>query len=780
MSQDQTITIEVDGRELQARPGAMLIEVTDAAGIAIPRFCYHKKLSVAANCRMCLVEVERAPKPMPACATPISAGMKVHTRSALALEAQQGTMEFLLINHPLDCPICDQGGECELQDLSMGYGSDLSRFAERKRVVANPDIGPLIQTDMTRCIHCTRCVRFGQEIAGVRELGATGRGEHMKIGTYVARTVDSELSGNVIDLCPVGALTSKPFLFTARAWELSRYPSLAPHDGVGSNLFVYLRRGRVMRVSPRDNEAVNECWISDRDRFSYEGLYAEDRLTRPMLKKDGKWREVDWAEALDGAAKALKRAGGGLATLISPRASVEECYLAQKLTRGLGSGSVDHRLRQADFRDDGAEPPLAWLGMPIEDIERLQAALIIGGNPRKDQPLIGHRLRKAALSGAAISYLNPLGVDLTHAATQLVAPPSGLVRELAALARALGLTTKVPTDAKPTAEHRRIAGELKGAQRAALFIGPLAQAHPDYAVLRGLAHRIAEKAGCNLGYLCEGCNGLGARLAGALPLHDPAGRAAEIKGVDAGRMVAERQAGYLLLDVDPALDCWDPSAVRATLAGTSPVVALSVYRTPVLQSCADVLLPIGAFTETSGTCVNAAGLWQSFGGVASPLGEARPAWKVLRVLGNLLGLDGFEQTSSEEVLAEVRGLCQGVEPGNQLRGEPTVKVLYAAGTLERIGEVPIYASDALVRRAPALQRTADACQATGARIHPALAERLGVGEGDRVLVSQGSGRLERPLSLDRKVPDGCVWMPAGVEGSGCLGGQFGDLTLEKA
>ncbi len=779
MSQDQTITIEVDGRELQTRPGAMLIEVTDAAGIAIPRFCYHKKLSVAANCRMCLVEVERAPKPLPACATPVSAGMKVHTRSPLALAAQQGTMEFLLINHPLDCPICDQGGECELQDLAMGYGSDLSRFAERKRVVPSPEIGPLIQTDMTRCIHCTRCVRFGEEIAGIRELGATGRGEHMQIGTYVARTVDSELSGNVIDLCPVGALTSKPFLFKARAWELSRYPSIAPHDGVGSNLFVYVRRDRVMRVSPRDNEAVNECWISDRDRFSYEGLYSDDRLTRPMVKKDGKWREVDWTDALDAAAKALKRAGGGLATLVSPQATVEEIYLAQKISRALGSGSVDHRLRQGDFRDDAVEPPLAWLGMPLDEIEGLQAVLIVGGNPRKDQPLIGHRLRKAALAGGAISYLNPLTLDLTHEATQIVAAPSALVRELAAVAKVLGPSAKSKADATITDAHRRIAAQLKGAQRAAVFVGPMAQAHPDYAVLRGLAHLIAEKAGCALGYLAEGANGLGARFAGALPLFGPAGHPAQVKGVDAGRMTRERQAGYLLVGVDPAHDCWDPFAALVALGGESPVVALSAYRTPALESRADVLLPIGAFTETSGTFVSAAGLWQSFAGVVSPLGEARPGWKVLRVLGNVLALEGFEQTSSDEVLAELRALCEGVEPANQLSGDASVKVTYAGGALERIGAVPIYAGDSLVRRAAALQRTEDALQAQSVRVSPALAARSELRDGDSVVVGQGNGRLERRLSVDPRVPDGCVWVPAGVDGSGSLGGQFGDLTLEK-
>jgi len=778
MSQEQTITIEVDGRALKARPGAMLIDVTDAAGISIPRFCYHKKLSVAANCRMCLVEVERAPKPMPACATPVADGMKVHTRSPLALAAQKGTMEFLLINHPLDCPICDQGGECELQDVAMGYGGGLSRFTERKRVVPDPDIGPLVQTDMTRCIHCTRCVRFGAEIAGVRELGATGRGEHMKIGTYVARSVDSELSGNVIDLCPVGALTSKPFLFKARAWELREYPGIAPHDGVGSNLSIHVRRNRILRVVPRDHEAVNECWISDRDRFSYQGLGSDDRLTSPMLKRDGKWRQVEWDEALQAASQALKRAGAGLATLVSPRSTSEEVFLAQRLTRGLGSGSVDHRLRQADFRGDAAEPPLAWLGLPIAELERLQSALIVGGNPHKDQPLLGHRIRKAAMAGASIAQLGPLGLDLAYDATQMVVVPSAMVAELAAVAKAAGVSGTLVRGAKPADTHRQVADQLKSAERGAVLLGLMAQAHPDFSMLRALAEKIAEASGCTLGYLQDGPNGLGARLAGALPGYASGGVSVESKGVDAGVMLTQPQAGYLLLDVDPGLDCWDPASTLKTLGSEEPVVALSAFRSPSLEAVADVLLPVAGFGETSGTYVNAEGRWQSFAGVVSPPGEARPAWKVLRVLANLLDLDGFEQDSSEEVLAELRAVCEGMSPDNTPKGTAGAQVSYKGGGLERIGEVPLYASDALVRRASALQRTLEARRAGAARVAPALAERLGLEEGARVAVSQGGGRAEWPLAIDLRVPDGCVWLPAGVTGSESLGGQIGDLTLE--
>ncbi|MGB5198388.1 MAG: NADH-quinone oxidoreductase subunit NuoG, partial [Sedimenticolaceae bacterium] len=478
MTEDQTFTIEVDGQQLEARPGQMLIEVTDAAGINVPRFCYHKHLSVAANCRMCLVEVEKAPKPLPACATPVMNGMKVFTRSPLAREAQKGTMEFLLINHPLDCPICDQGGECELQDVAMGYGGDISRFTERKRVVRDEDIGSLIATDMTRCIHCTRCVRFGGEIAGLRELGATGRGEHMRIGLYIEHAVASELSGNVIDLCPVGALTAKPSAYQARSWELSEYDGVAPHDGLGSNLHLHVRRNRLMRVVPRENEDVNQTWISDRDRFSYQGLYSNDRLQRPMLRENGKLREADWQEALMAAARAMKDvAGTRIGALISPSATLEEHYLATRLLRGLGSNNIDHRLRQGDFRGDAADPALPWLGQRIADLSTNQATLLVGSWLRKDQPMLNHRVRQSQIDGAQAMAINPVAYDFNYELdVDIVCVPSAMTTELAGVAAALGADT-LGIPVAPDQAHRAIADSLKNAEQGSLLLGTAAMMH---------------------------------------------------------------------------------------------------------------------------------------------------------------------------------------------------------------------------------------------------------------------------------------------------------------
>ena len=772
MSDEQMVTIEVDGRKLQAKAGAMLIEVTDAAGISVPRFCYHKKLSISANCRMCLVEVEKVPKPLPACATPVNEGMKVHTRSPLAIAAQKGTMEFLLINHPLDCPICDQGGECELQDLAMGYGEGVSRYSESKRVVGDRDIGPLIATDFTRCIHCTRCVRFGAEIAGVRELGATGRGEHMTIGTYVEKSVDSELSGNIIDVCPVGSLTSKPFRFRARAWELVQHDSIAPHDSVGSNLHLHERRGEVMRVHPRDNEAVNECWISDRDRFSYQGLNSDQRLLRPMVKEDGQWRETGWDQALEAAAKGLQQARGGdgdaIGALVSPSATLEELWLASRLVRGLGSDHIDFRLRQGDFR--GAEAPLPWLGRPIADLERLEAVLLIGANPRKEQPIFGHRLRKAALEGAAIGYINPLKLELTYRAGQRVVSPAGMLDELAAIARALGTGGALAEQAEPDDWHRSMAKKLKSAHRASVLLGNLAAAHPDYAAIRHLAAAIAGAAGVILGYLPEAANSVGARLAGALPAEG---------GLDARAMLESPRKGYLLLGVEPDRDFWDPARAAAAFDQAGCVVALSSFRSPALEQAADVLLPLAAFAETSGTLVNAGGLWQSFKGAVRPAGEARPGWKILRVLGNLLDLEGFEQESSEQVLAEVRAAAAGRRPDNFADFTPDPERRSRVDGLARIGDVPLYALDPLVRRATALQQTSDAIGA-GVWLNAAEAAKLGAGEGDALKVTQAGGSATLPLHLDPDLPDGCARIPAGLEGTGALGPQFGEVTLEKA
>ncbi|MCW8891670.1 MAG: NADH-quinone oxidoreductase subunit NuoG, partial [Sedimenticola sp.] len=624
MSEDQTITIEIDGKAIQAAPGQMLIEVTDAAGIDVPRFCYHKKLSVSANCRMCLVEVERAPKPLPACATPVNDGMKVFTKSPIALAAQKGTMEFLLINHPLDCPICDQGGECELQDISMGYGSDISRFVEGKRIVKDKDIGPLITTDLTRCIHCTRCVRFGAEIAGIRELGATGRGEHMTIGTYIEKSVDSELSGNIIDVCPVGSLTSKPSQFKARAWEMIQRDTIAPHDSVGSNIHVHVRRNELIRVHPKDNESINECWISDRDRFSYEGVTSPDRLTTPMIKRNGQWADASWEEALTAAVNGLKGVGSDLGALVSPRSTLEELYLAKKLIKGLGSDAIDSRLRQGDFRSETDSAP--WLGQSIEALEKVDAALVVGSSIRKEQPMLAHRLRKAALEGAQISFINPLELDLNYVAEQRVVTPAEMISTLAGIAKAAGAKGELIDRAEATESQKALAEKLKAAANGTLLLGNLATAHVDYSIIRYLASAIAGACDLTLGYLPEAANTVGAYQVGAI---------ASV-GNDAQAMLDQPRKGYLLMGIEPAFDLWNPTKAMGAFEQAEFVVALSAYKNTSLEMAADVILPMALAVETSGSFVNAAGSLQSFKGAVSPSGNTRPAWKILRVLGNLL------------------------------------------------------------------------------------------------------------------------------------------------
>ncbi len=766
MSEDQTITIEIDGKAIKATPGQMLIEVTDAAGIDIPRFCYHKKLSVAANCRMCLVEVERAPKPLPACATPVNDGMKVFTRSPVALAAQKGTMEFLLINHPLDCPICDQGGECELQDVSMGYGGDVSRFVEGKRIVKDKDIGPLIVTDLTRCIHCTRCVRFGAEIAGIRELGATGRGEHMTIGTYVERSVDSELSGNIIDVCPVGSLTSKPSQFKARAWELIQRDSVAPHDSVGSNLHVHVRRNELIRVVPKENEPVNECWISDRDRFSYEGVYSEQRLTSPMLKRDGEWTPVSWDVALEETAKGLKAAGADLGALLSPGSTLEELFLAQKLIRALGSEALDSRLRQGDFR--GVAPCVPWLGQPIAALEKVDAALLIGSNIRKEQPLLGHRLRKAALEGAKISFINPLELDLNYKADQLVSSPRGMIDELAAVAKAAGASGALIDQAAVTERHQAIADCLKSASNGTLLLGNLATAHADFALLRTLAGALAKACDLTLGYLPEAANSVGAHMVGAVGTADNNARS----------MLEQPRKAYLLMGIQPGLDLWNPAKASSAFAQADFVVALTAYRSADLDSAANVLLPTALFAETSGSFVNAAGTLQSFAGAITPAGAIRPAWKVLRVLGNLLDVSGFDYISSDEVLAEARAAMTDVAPDNAVTGAGVSDAPAAAAGLQRIGDVPIYALDPLVRHASSLQQTHDAIPA-GIYINAEEAGRQGLSEGGAAVAVQDGNRAQLPIFIDPNVPNGCVRIPAALAGTETLGAQFGEVTLEK-
>lgn len=783
---EELVNIEVDGVPLKARKGAMLIESTDAAGIAIPRFCYHKKLSIAANCRMCLVEVEKAPKPLPACATPVVEGMKAYTRSPKALAAQKGTMEFLLINHPLDCPICDQGGECELQDLALGYGGDLSRFAERKRVVPDKDIGPLIATEMTRCIHCTRCVRFGEEIAGLRELGATGRGEHVEIGTYVSKAVVSELSGNVIDLCPVGALTAKPSRYKGRSWEFVQHSAIAPHDSVGSNIYIHTLRGQVIRVAPRENESINETWLSDRDRFSYEGIYSADRLAKPLV--DGV--ESEWEPALEATANRLKEViarhgADSVGVLISPTATLEELYLAQKLARGLGIANIDHRLRQADFSDQDTAPVFPWLGQRLADLEKVQSALVIGSNVRMEQPLAGHRLRKAALAGGRIMFVNPIDFDFRFpVAAKTIVSPEGMVATLAGIAQALaqrknetlpaslaGLSVDAPSDA-----DQAIAAHLMENAPATVLLGNLAMAHPAFAQLRALAGFIALSCQASFGYLPEAANSVGGWLAGALPHRLVGGKPATTAGLNARAMLETPRKAYIVVGAEPELDCWDGAAALKAMQTAELVVALSPYASTSAKAYAKIILPVGSFAETSGTYVNAEGTWQSFQGASKPFGASRPGWKVLRVLGNVCGLEGFDYLTSEEVLAEIQAACAEVQPDNRPDLEKTLTPFQAEGLL-RIGDVPIYSLDPLVRRAHSLQRSPLA-QPVAVRLHPEMAQELGVAERGQVQVRQNGAVVDLPLLLDDSVPKGCVWIPAGTAASVALGPAFGPVTIQ--
>ncbi|MCG7968672.1 MAG: NADH-quinone oxidoreductase subunit NuoG [Candidatus Thiodiazotropha taylori] len=783
---DKLVTIEVNGQELQAEAGSMLIEATDAAGINIPRFCYHKKLSIAANCRMCLVEVEKVPKPLPACATPVTDGMKVYTRSPKALAAQKGTMEFLLINHPLDCPICDQGGECELQDVAIGYGRDVSRYSEGKRVVADKNIGPLIATDMTRCIHCTRCVRFGEEIAGIREMGATGRGEHMVIGTYIEKSVDSEMSGNIIDLCPVGALTSKPFRFNARAWELTQVEAIAPHDSLGSNLNLHLRGNKVMRVHPKDNESINETWISDRDRFSYEGLYSSDRLTSPMVKKGGEWKEVSWEMALEMAAASLKEIGDGdqIGTLISPTSTLEELYLVQKLMRGLGCNNIDSRLRQGDFRLDATQNSVHWLGSTLSDMDQMQTVFVVGGNIRKEQPILAHRLRKAALNGAKLHYLNPIQIDLNHSGEQDICTPGEMAGRLAAVAKAAGVkasggAASLLKAAQVDESAKQTAANLKAADGALVMLGAMAQAHPDYALLHTIAAALAEATGAQLSILPASANSVGAQLAGAVPHLQAGGSAADRAGLDTLQMLKMPRKGYLLLGVEPGRDFWNGSLSMSALQSADLVVAISAFRSPELEECADILLPMAIFTETSGTYVNAEGRWQQSRGVVRPQGESRPGWKILRVLGNLTDQAGFDYTDSQQIHDEIHPLCESATLDNKQAAPQNLELQLSADGLLRGGDTPLYACDPLVRRAMALQQTQDAGSDT-IRLHPEEAARLGLDGSDTALVKQNGNQIDLPLQLDERIPQGCVWISTSLARTSTLGQPFGEVTVEKA
>lgn len=771
------VEIEIDGKKVEVQEGSMVMDAANKLGTYIPHFCYHKKLSIAANCRMCLVEVEKAPKPLPACATPVTQGMIVRSNSDKAVKAQKGVMEFLLINHPLDCPICDQGGECQLQDLAVGYGGSSSRYQEEKRVVFHKNVGPLISMEeMSRCIHCTRCVRFGQEIAGVMELGMLGRGEHSEITSFVGKTVDSELSGNMIDLCPVGALTSKPFRYSARTWELSRRKSISAHDGLGSNLTIQVKNNRVMRVVPLENESVNECWISDKDRFAYEGLNSEDRLTKPMLKQGGQWIETDWQTALEYVAHGLKNiklehGANAIAGIASPNSTLEELGLLQRMLKGLGSDQVEFRLRQSDFTVDPKIRP--WLGMSIVEFSQLKNVLVIGSFLRKDHPLLTARLRQAVKAGAKLSVLHASDDELLmKVANKAILAPSLWANLLAQIAAAIanqkGIARPAGCDQlEVSAVAKEIAISLLAGQ-SGVFLGNVASQHPQASQLHQLAQWIAQNAGAGFGYLTEAANTVGGYVAGAVS-HQSVGQT----------IFSEPRKAIVVLHAEPELDAADPVMAQKSLANAEMVVVMSAYKHGL--EYADVLLPVSPFSETSGTFINCEGRVQSFYGVVKPIGDTRPAWKVLRVLGNLLGVSNFNFETSESVRDEILGSMTDsiVQHLNNYSDTAPSFISSVQDSIERISDVPIYRTDSIVRRASSLQRTTDAKTAE-VGLSATQFTRLGISNGDFVRIKQGTASIVLPAILHTNLPENVVRIPAAHKETAALGAMFGSVEVERA
>ena len=774
------VELTIDGKKVEVQEGSMVMHAAHKLGVYVPHFCYHKKLSIAANCRMCLVEVEKAPKAMPACATPATNGMVVHTSSERAVAAQKSVMEFLLINHPLDCPICDQGGECQLQDLAVGYGSSSSRYAEEKRVVFHKSLGPLVSAEeMSRCIHCTRCVRFGQEIAGVMELGMIGRGEHSEITTFVGQAVESELSGNMIDICPVGALTSKPFRYNARTWELARRRSVSPHDSVGSNLVIQVKDDQVMRVVPFEHEDINEGWISDRDRFSYEGLNAEDRLQAPMVKgRDGQWREVSWSDALQAVVQGLetvKQESGAaqIGALAAEYSTLEELSLLSRVMRGLGSENIDFRLRQTDVGFDAALAGTPWLGMPIAELGAHDRVLVVGSFLRKDHPLFAQRLRQAAKQGAQVSTIDVAGDDaLIKLTARAVVRPDAIANTLAEVAVALaGLKSASVSDelsgVKPSAQSQAIAQSLASGEKISILLGSVAVNSPQASLIAANAQLIAQLAGGILGFLTSGANTVGGYLAGATP---------KAGGKTAAAMLADPLKAYVVLHTEPTLDADDGQQALIALQSAQFVVALTSFASAA-SDWAHVMLPIAPFTETSGTFVNAQGTAQSFKGTVAPQGQTRPGWKVLRVLGNVLQLSGFDDESSESVRDAV--LAGGIESRLTNAIEAPVGLASPGQALQRVADTPIFRSDAMVRRAQALQQSA-ASKAPVAKLHPDTLTDLALDVSSMIRVKSAAGQIMISAEADKTVAPGTIRVSTGFAATMALGGAFAELSVERA
>jgi len=768
------VEIEIDGKLVEVKEGSTVIQAAQSIGTYIPHFCYHKKLSIAANCRMCLVEVEKAPKPVPACATPVNKGMKIFTRSEKAVNAQKSVMEFLLINHPLDCPICDQGGECQLQDLTMGYGKSASRYQEEKRVVFHKNVGPLISMEeMSRCIHCTRCVRFGQEIAGVMELGMLGRGEHSEITSFVGQTVDSEMSGNMIDICPVGALTSKPFRYAARTWELGRKKSLSPHDSMGSNTIIQTKSERVMRVVPFENEAINECWISDKDRFAYEGLNSEDRLVQPLIKQNGEWLETDWQSALEYVASGLAGVKAdhtekAIAAIAHPMSSVEELYLLQKLIKALGSDDIETRLRQTDPTNDIATP---WLGRPIAELEKLQRALVVGSFLRKDHPLIATRLRKGAKAGLQVLRLDTGADDWLMPTQSMTLAPSKWLAALQAIATEVAIAKSIPAPLNMSqggTQAKLFAQLLLSGEQKSIFIGNTALAHPQATQIVAWAQWIANETGAILGFLGEGANFVGAKLVGATS-----------QGIQP--ILDGSKKAVVLYQVEPSMDLANPPIAKEALLQAQTVIAMSSFISDDLLELADVILPITPYSEQAGTYINIVGDVQTVQASVRPLGQARPGWKVLRVLGDLLKLDGFQFNAVDEVMnAALGGLDIPLSLSNKTQVVLEQGQTLSGTGIERVADLPIYFTDAIVRRAPSLHLTVDSKNAMKAGLAPDLFAKFDLKEGDAIKVTQGSHSVVLPATLQKGLAAGVVRIATGTPASAELGSSFGELIVERA
>lgn len=786
---EETVQIFINDKEVTARKGAMLIEVTDQYDVDVPRFCYHKKLSVAANCRMCMVEVEKAPKPLPACATPVMEGMKVYTKSPLALDAQQGTMEFLLINHPLDCPVCDQGGECELQDVAMGYGNSISRYTERKRVVPDKDLGPLVSTDMTRCIHCTRCVRFGTEIAGISELGATGRGEFMEIGTYVEKSLSSELSGNVIDVCPVGALNAKPSRMSARAWEMVQSASVMPHDSVGSNVYLHTLRNQVMRVVPRENDDINETWISDRDRFSYEGLNSADRATQPMLKTEQGWRTSDWDESLSLVADKLKQYQvDDIGVLAAPHSTLEELYLLQKVFRQLGVNNIDHRTQQIDFTDQDVMPLFPYLGQSIKSVEENHSVFLVGSNIRLEQPMLAHRIRKAGLKGCEVSSINAQEYDFHFAShyTWNLAPQLWITA-LAEIAKCSDSLDDLPAELKSIVDNVTaskdasvIFNSLKNGEQSSVMFGAMAECHPQASALRALSDFIANSTNSNFGMLARSGNTVGAWLSGVVPHRLAAGVASKNNGLNSAEMIATPRKAYVLFNLEPEFDFANSPAVLEAMQAADFVVVFTPFDNEQVQLNADVVLPIATFAETDGTYVNTTGHWQSVGKAVSAPGEARPAWKVLRVMANKLGFDDVQYQTSEQIRDELKQLFVGQAIiDSHLKDFNHVNLTTDLNNkMYRVSDTPIYAVDSIVRRAASLQKAVEDQQHHVA-MSKLQAEHLNVLDEEVVRVVQGKLEVTLPLRIDENLSENCIWVQKSATQTDSLGNAIAPVEIQR-